>query len=127
MSNTSILILLLVLLAASPVVPSATAQRPDPAVPAVDDSGESLEADDFLDTCQDSLLIQSFPMLRTLIDLISQLLDLLNQADQVLGGVNPDVPAIPTDPPSTIALPDTLPTTTDLPGGWGIGPIQSVQ
>ena len=41
-----------------------------------------------LNAFADSWLVDAFPLLRTLIDLLTELLDLLNQADQFVSGVN---------------------------------------
>jgi hypothetical protein len=149
MSKASVLILIAVLVASLAMDRPANAQRPATDVPPVSDGDVDNAADDFLDGCQDSLLLEPFPMLRTLIDLLSQLLDLLNQADQLINGSDSDLPEIPTDPglipipgsdqlgtdgigdlPTDVGDLPTIPggvSATDAsPGGWGIGPIQSV-
>ena len=153
MSKTSVLILIAVLLTSLSMNRTVYAQRPAPDVPPVIDGDDG--ADGLFDGCQDSLLLEPFPILRTLIDLLSQLLDLLNQADGLLGGGEGDLPSIPDDLPDIPGLPgddlplpdgtgdlpsrDDLPIGGDLPaipggvsssdalpGGWGIGPILSV-
>lgn len=89
--------------------------------------------DNVLADIQDSLLLDAFPLLRTLIDLISELIDLLNQADQLINGggtidpgtIDPGTIDPGTIDPGTID-PGTIGSSTIEPGGWGEGPVPSV-
>ena len=133
MPKTSVMILIAVLLTSLSIDITACAQRPTPDVPPVIDGDDG--ADDFFAGCQDSLLLEPFPILRTLIDLLSQLLDLLNQADGFLNGGegDGDLPAIPDDLPDIPGVPgddqplpdgtDDLPTGDDLPIGGDLPTI----
>lgn len=100
MTKTAIAILLAALIATLATDRAAFAQQSVPDVPSVadDDGADGDGAGDLLGQCRDSLLLEPFPILRALIDLLSQLLELLNQADGLLnGGSEGDVSEIPDD------------------------------
>ena len=139
MSKTYVLLLALMFSIGSGFCQSTLAQHSRGGDQA--EAGSSI--DNILASGQDSLLMEAFPFLRTLIDLLSQLLDLLGQAGGLLGGGGTGGGAIDagTIDPGTI-VPGTIdPGNTDLgnlnsgsdgsstiePGGWGEGPVPSVK
>lgn len=103
--------------------------------PATDEQAERDQpSDNIFADCQDSLLLESFPLLRSLIDLLSQLIDLLNQADQIINGGGSVIDSGTIDPgtfdpgtfdPGTID-PGTIDPSAAEPGGFGEGPVPSV-
>jgi hypothetical protein len=110
-------ILFLLLIAASALATQHVASAQQPTAASNNDNNP-------LAVIQDSFWLESFPVLNELIDLLSRLIDLVNQAEQLLSDTNiptelPDIPGVTTP---DISLPTEIP-----PGGWGFGPVPSVQ
>ncbi len=124
MSKTYVLLFALMFSIGSGFSQSTLAQQPRGGDQA--EAGSSI--DNILASGQDSLLMEAFPFLRTLIDLLSQWLDLLNQAGGLLGGGGADGGAIDLGniDPSNLNSGSGGSSTIE-PGGWGEGPVPSVQ
>ena len=131
MNKRCVLLLMVFLMTSLGLAPPALAQQlPTIDMPAADDPASTTDTPgDVLNGCQDSLLLEPFPMLRMLIDLLTQLLDLLERADQQLSDQNA------TDPPTTdptaiepsVIDPAAIDPTQIPSGGFGVGPVPSVQ
>ncbi len=146
MNKTCLWCLMILLVTTLGTAQPAAAQQPTPVdMLATDDpTTPSVSSEDILSACQDSLLLEPFPMLRMFIDLITQLLELLERVDQQLSDLTSidspaSDPAIPSgsnvvdpttlDPAaisSAVVSPSGAPTTVPA-GGFGVGPVPSLK